>query len=265
MSWQRYDLVFRLLTPLHIGWRKTSNLLQTRGYVPGKNQWAALTARLTREYGNGAEGGCYREIGKQVQQHFRFSYLYPARSDGDGYKVHYPWEADFDYLFLGSYASAALDYTSQSAADSLLHEAEFVAPRTRDDRPVYLAGTVYARTPLPTRLDKWQNVLDKLQFGGEQCYGWGRVRRIMCQQDEAYGGDEPKVQLAKNDPITAHLKAEGTTGVTGPIEPLIGWERNNKKGKPRWTLSKEAIICYAPGAVVTAENMFTLGHHSIWE
>ena len=48
MAWQKYDLAFQLLAPLHIGYRKVGNLMQSRGYVPGKNLWAALTARLTR-------------------------------------------------------------------------------------------------------------------------------------------------------------------------------------------------------------------------
>jgi len=78
MSWQCYDLIFRLMAPLHVGWRKSGNLQQTRGYVPGKNQWAALTARLTREYDDGAKGQRYVEIGQKVQKHFRFGYLYPA-------------------------------------------------------------------------------------------------------------------------------------------------------------------------------------------
>ena len=265
MSWRRYDLTFKLLSPLHIGWRKTGNLQQTRGYVPGKNQWAALTARLTREYDDGADGRRYQKIGEKVQENLRFSYLYPALFDGTEYKVHYPWKDDFDYLFLDSYASTAIDYASQSAAEGLLHETEFIAPHTRDGCPVYLTGQVYAQTHLPAPLDKWQDVLDKLQFGGEQGYGWGRVRRVSCKQDDAYDTTKLTVQVAKNDPITAHLKAANTTGVIGPIEPLIGWERNNKDDKPNWSLSKEAVICYAPGAIVTMERDFTLGRYSVWE
>jgi hypothetical protein len=263
MSWQEYDLVFQLLAPLHIGWRKTGNLQQTRGYVPGKNQWAALTARLTRDHDNGAEGRRYREIGEQVQEYFRFTYLYPALFDGAGYKVHYPWEEDFDYLFLDSYASAALDYPGQSAADGLLHETEFISSYARDGRSVYLAGQVYVHTEnLPTPLNSWQTALHKIQFGGEKGYGWGRVKLInKLKPEEA----EPTGQLSSGNKITAHLKGKDITGVIGPIEPVIGWERNNEDGKPNWSLSKEAVICYAPGAKVEEEISFTIGHYGIWE
>ncbi|HEX9926566.1 MAG TPA: hypothetical protein VGD99_28225, partial [Anaerolineae bacterium] len=78
MAWQKYELIFRLLSPLHIGHRKVSNLMQSRSYVPGKVLWAALTARLTRDYDNGRDGQRYEKIGNKVCQHFRFGYLYPA-------------------------------------------------------------------------------------------------------------------------------------------------------------------------------------------
>lgn len=273
MSWQKYDLVFQLLTPLHIGWRKTSNLQQTRGYVTGKVFWAALTARLTREAGQGASGKAYQTIGQQIQNNFRFTYLYPAVAKDKDKPVkrpnevccRYPWEAAFDYLFLSSHASAALDYDSQSAADGLLHETEFVAPHTRTGHPVYLTGTLYTKTHLPPPLDKWQAVLNKLQFGGERGYGWGRVRLVNKLEKEAVDGD-PTGMPTENGRITAHLIAQKSTNITGPIEPLIGWERNNDKNRTaNWQLSQQANICYAPGAVVVSKQTFTIAANGLWQ
>ena len=266
MTWQRYDLIFRLQSPLHSGWRKVSNLQQTRGYVTGKMLWAGLTARLTREAGLGADGQAYVRTGNAVTECFRFSYLYPALHNGSGYKTHYPWQDDFDYLFLDSYASTALHYPSQSAAEGLLHETEYIAPRTRTDQPVYLTGTVYAQTspPPPPPLDRWLEVLDKLQFGGERGYGWGRVQLVGCDKKETIESERIRVEIAANDCITAHLKAEKVTGVVGPIEPLIGWERNNQENrKANWQLSKEAVICYAPGATVTTASVFLIGESGV--
>lgn len=274
MTWQKYDLVFRLLAPIHIGWRKTSNLQQTRGYVTGKVFWAALTARLTREADQGANGAAYKEIGDLVQKHFRFTYLYPATLNGSGYKTHYPWQDDFDYLFLDSYTSTALNYDNQSAEDGLLHETEFIAPRTRTDQPVYLTGSLYTKADLTDeRVESWPNVLNKLQFGGERGYGWGRVQ-LVGDPDQLDGkpiAGEPQGKLVEetkgNDKVyrtTAHLITENTTNATGPIEPLIGWERNNEDGKPNWALSK-ATICYAPGATVTQPETFTITTNGLWQ
>jgi hypothetical protein len=267
MSWQRYDLVFRLMAPLHIGYRKTGNLQQTRRYVPGKNIWAALTARLTREYDDGASGQAYQKIGRQVQEKFRFTYLYPATKDeaGAGCTHHYPWQDDFDYLFLNSYTSAALDPGSKTAADALLHDTEFIAPRTRDGRPVYLTGSVYTQTDLPAPLHQWQNVLNKLQIGGEQGYGWGRLRLANEPKGEPISGD-PTGALTADGRILAHLRAESVAnpaGVTGSIEPLVGWERDNdEKNKRRWQVSA-ATICYQPGSRVGGHAAFPIGKNGI--
>lgn len=262
MSWQRYELIFRLLSPMHIGWRKSGNLQQTRGYVPGKNFWAALTARLTRGTGQGANGRAYVEMGEWVTKHFRFPYLYPALQENGAYRPHYPWEEDFDYLFANSYTSTALNYTTQSAEEAMLHETEFIAPHTRTGQPVYLAGALFARTDLPPQVAGWQSALERLQFGADRGYGWGRVQLLRCQETERIEGDT--VTVAVNETITAHLMAENAMGVTGPIEPLIGWERNNRPGaNTRWQLSQTASICYVPGSTVAQEQRFLIGDYGL--
>src|SRR5213082_2804295 len=72
MTWTAYRIVFRLLSPMHIGWRKVGNLQQTRPYVLGRSLWGALTARLTRISGSND----YSEIGEQVDQQLAFTYFY---------------------------------------------------------------------------------------------------------------------------------------------------------------------------------------------
>jgi len=272
MDWQKYTLVFRLQRPLHIGYRKVGNLMQTRGYVPGNVLWAALTARLTRDYDDGTSGPRYVYIGQQVQEHFRFTYLYPAIprepdrrvQSPDDLIIHYPWQEDFDYLFLRSYASTALNYTCQSAEKGTLHETEFIAPHTREGQPVYLTGHLYTKTHLPSPLDQWRNILNKLQLGAERSYGWGKLQLISCDPQDA-PVDKPRA-VPYNGRIIAHLKAENVAGVTGTIEPLIGWERNNDNDrKSNWKLSQQAIICYAPGAEVTETRDFTIGRDGLWE
>jgi hypothetical protein len=266
MSWQQYTLTFRLLAPLHIGWRQTGNLMQTRPYVTGKVFWAALTARLTRTAGNGANGQAYVEIGKAVQTHFRFSYLYPVTKTESGYQTHYPWEPDFDYRFLDSYTSAALNYDSQSAAEGLLHETEFIAPHTRCDQAVYLRGALYVRDDLRDDLRPWQEALPQLQFGADRSYGWGRVVLVQCEPGRMDDGDEVAVPLDPDAYITAHLKAKGCAGVVGPVEPLIGWEWNNSgQGATQRKLSEQARICYAPGSTLTSAATFRIGPDGIWE
>ncbi len=277
MSWQKYEVIFRLLSPLHVGFRKTGNLMQTREYVPGKVFWAALTARLTRDSGNGADGRQYVIIGNAVNESFRFGYLYPAlpKSGSCGVKsaddltVHYPWNANFDYLFLDSYASTALDYDSKTAAEALLHETEFMQPYTRPygsqpSLPVYLYGDLYVHSETAEQdgvLKYWQDALSKLQFGGERGYGWGRVRLESLPKVGNCG--EPTVEVKKGQRVLAHVLAEGLT-LYGSVEPLVGWERNPKNGTTNWHLSSPNI-CYPPGATVKSDCSFTVNHYGIWK
>jgi hypothetical protein len=271
MSWQRYSLIFRLVAPLHIGYRKVGNLQQTRGYLPGKLLWAALTARLTRNQIAGATGKDYQRIGRLVEENIRFTYLYPALQEADGqYQRYYPWQSHFDYRFLSSYASTALDYSSQSAADALLHEVEFIRPYARplasqEPKQTYLMGDLYVQEDsLPTEVADWQQALHQLQFGGERGYGWGRVSLVSCQPLERFDS-EPIVSIEANQPITAHAHATGSQAVTqliGSLEPLVGWERNND-GKRRWHLSN-ATICYTPGSRTKENLQFTIGRYGIF-
>lgn len=277
MAWQKYTLCFRLLAPLHIGRRKVSNLMQTRGYVPGKNLWAALTARLTRDSGNGADSQRYTRIGKGVQESFRFGYLYPALPNtgvsvvqsADDLTIHHPWADElFDYRFLSSYASTALNYDQQAAAEGLLHEAEFIRPWARplrgDDQPlpVYLVGSLYVQDSLSQELTGWRTALGRMQLGGERGYGWGRVRLEPLPDQGVF--EEPTIKVVKKESIPAHVLAQGAN-VIGPVEPLVGWERDNEENSVKnWRLSL-ATICFAPGAVVKEDTSFAIGRYGIWE
>lgn len=277
MTWQKYPLCFRLLSPLHIGYRKIGNLMQTRGYVPGKSLWAALTARLTRDSGNGTDVQCYITIGQAVKESFRFCYLYPALpkdatkdvKSADDLTIHYPWKGSlFDYRFLSSYASTALNYDQQAAAEGLLHEVEFIrpwaCPLPDDDQPlpVYLVGCLYVQDHLSQELAGWRTALSRVQLGGERGYGWGRVH-LESLPDQG-GPVNPTVKVEKNKPVLAHVRAEGVS-LVGPVEPLVGWERDSDENSVRnWRLSS-ATICYVPGAVVTTESTFVIGHYGIWE
>ncbi len=272
MAWVHYSLVFRLESPLHIGWRKVGNLMQTRPYVPGKVLWAALTARLTQDLGYGASGQKYRDIGQRVQENFRFGYLWPSV---DGQTLCFPWEYDdFDYLLLDSYASTAQDPACGAAEEGSLHETEFIAPFTRDGRTVFLVGDLWVESSLPSDLQCWQKALGKVQLGGERTYGWGRVRLEKMEKSgsrQTVAGYEWEekcgeviIKLKENYHLIAHALAAGegaVQNVSGPVEPLVGWEMNEQG---RFQLS-QALICWQPGAVIAADLSVRIGANGIWK
>ena len=92
------------------------------------------------------------------------------------------------------------------------------------------------------------------------------IELIGCDKTEVIHSDSIQLLLKKSDSLLAHLatKSHHQAGVTGLVEPLIGWERSNKSGAP-WKLSDEAVICYAPGSKVTTDSTFQIGPYGIWE
>ncbi len=285
MAWIHYQLVYRLKSPLHIGHRKVGNLMQTRPYVPGKVLWGALTARLTRMNGQNIGVNAYEEVGKLLIQNFRFGYLWPSRNPEDG--PEFPWdvgEDHFDYLFLHGYASTALDPAGAGAQEGSLHHVEFVAPVARDGKPAYLMGDLWVNEPISDhRIEKWQEALNHLQLGGERSYGWGKVECVKVKVisinhlDGAEvvdsSGDEVILKFKEGSFLPAHalaadwkfdskndirtFKAIPEGKISGPIEPLTGYEY---KGK--WNLPSP-LICYVPGGKITGVLEIKMGDYGI--
>jgi hypothetical protein len=293
MHWNAYLVLFRLLSPLHIGWRKVGNLQQTRPYLPGRNLRGALAARLTRDFGEKQD---YQETEEKIDKFLRFTYFYPAALTdiqkfyselvaGTDFKKTdwlWPWKdpEKFSWLFLDSYASTAIS-DKRTAEEGALHETEFISHRTKEDKQVGLVGYAFARNDcnLP-----WKEVLNRLQFGGERTYGWGRVAlwgrepkklkaeesKIKCfgytvypgrSKDDTFGGG-PVFSLEKEEFLLAHTKAE-VVECQGAIEPVAG--RTTKDGAFFGREISMAEICWVPGSKVKQAAKFCLVKEGLWE
>jgi hypothetical protein len=285
MIWTAYQVSFRLLSPMHIGWRKSGNLQQTRPYLTGRNLWGALTAGLTREAG----GSDYVGVGQQVDDQLAFTYFYPyALPEEDSIwswpdqwdNFAWPWsdQDTFAWTFLGSYASTALANGRNAEAGSL-HETEFIAPRTREGKQVYLVGYIFETVGLQNDqrnpLSKWQSVLERIQLGGERGYGWGRVYlQGRCEQinnGKCFGYEllpndvRPQLKASDNTHLLAHTNAETDRGSNREvtIEPLVGRETKGYTSFGKYL--SQAAICWVPGGKVTQGEVFQIQPKGIWE
>lgn len=274
-GWQGYQVVLRLVSPMHVGQHRLGNVRLTRGYVPARLWWAALTARLTRQTRQGDASSPsaedYSQMGKRVHETMALGYLYPALRTEQGWQVFYPWDdaMTFRARFLSSYASTALIYPQQSAAQGSLHEVEFLAPQTRsidgkESEAVYLVGNVWVREDAPA----WRTVLPYLQFGGERGYGWGRIALMEVTESTRWGHHEiisgrgrPVVQVAAGGTLLAHTPAREVQAV-GSIEALVG--RQWTQEGPGRTVEPFGGICYEPGSRVEQESYFTVGAYGLW-
>ncbi len=268
MTWTAYKIAFRLLSPMHIGWRKLGNLQQTRSYVTGRNLWGAITARLTREQGSNG----YKAMSDLVDRELTFTYFYPSVSPDPEKVPLWPWDTDeFSWTFLGSYASTALE-NSRNAEEGSLHETEFIAPYARNTMqnseplPVYLVGYIFARDDNKLA---WREALSKLQIGGERSYGWGRVSLVSIATkitkcfDYDFDGarDHPLIVVPKDKELLAHTDVESVTS-NGSIEPFIGRETRDS-GRFGKHLA-EPNICWTPGSTIFEEKTFQIMPRGIW-
>jgi len=261
MTWIFYHVSLRVTSPVHIGWKKTGNLQQTRPYVTGKALWGALTARLVRDQRNNN----YQEIGEKVDNELRFTYFYPTTESSK--VVVCPWKDSdkFSWMYLGSYASTALK--DRVVEEGMLHETEYLSTKTRDGKQVYLVGYIIEKEGCNL---KWREALKRIQIGGERGYGWGRVELIdkpkktkscfdYTIDDEE---DSPQITVPKDNPILAHALADGLN-CKGTIEPLVGRETDENKGFGG-VISK-AEICWIPGSIVNANKIFNIYSKGIWK
>lgn len=285
MSFIHYRIILKLLSPLHIGNRKSRNLMETREYVPGKTLWGALTARITRDY-FGSNPKLYEKVGNFLNENIRFGYLWPSL---DGEKPYFPWKYDdFDYLFKFGYMGQPIDYNQKATEEGELYEIEFIAPKTRHNKDVYLIGDLWVKElnykseigieKINFRKDdvilclakdeiSLKKVFDSIRLGGETGYGWGRVKVKYFREDDnskALGGiraeiinDEVVLILEKGNHLTSHLLAADLSCqefnfkilsenfIQGSIEPFTGYAYT----KEGWNIS-HPFICFAPGSVV---------------
>ena len=275
MTWQPYHIVFRLCSPMHIGSGSVGNIQRTRTYITGRVLWGALTMRITRNNhscGSLSESA-YDTTGKRIHELIACTYFYPATFTDGVYKILWPWDKpdDFKRRMIRSYASTALDYPMQSAAEALLHESEFISPYTLDTgEPVFLTGYIFVDNKCDV---EWNCALQKLQFGGDHCYGWGDVKLQKCEEicgkdlfdgkaDFKVVNDKPVIQLTQSsEHLLAHTKAGGVNA-QGTIEPLVGrtWLGNGRAGQ----YVEFSEVCFTPGSKISDPFEFNIGTYGVW-
>ena len=138
MTWQVFEIVFLLKSPLHIGYRQIGMLAKTRYYVPGRNMWAAVTARLA-QMRPCTDLPNYQGVGEWLKKYAKFSYFYLAvdregsqenylpRYTDDGLKWGASPQDQFERRFITSFTATAIEHSSRTAEDESLHEIELVS------------------------------------------------------------------------------------------------------------------------------------------
>lgn len=294
MSWNAYRLVYKALSPVHIGHHKLGFIQRTRYYVTGRNLWGAITASLARSRPS-AKIEDYQSFGTKVMNRDVFaSYFFSAvepdkpllPSYKDGELKYGNMQADvFERNFISSFVQTAIAPSSNTAEDESLHETEFISNFVKDGEqvnPVYFVGYLFIKDD--AALDNngkkeaigWDSggirikeSIKEIFVGGERKYGFGRLvldkdKKVdtsekIFDHDCDLSGESVVLKLKPGAAIPGHLKVAAGLSLRGDIEPLVGREwgpAKENKGHGAGQHVSNAEVCWVPGSI--AENDMTL-------
>jgi hypothetical protein len=256
MSWHKFQVIYELHSPLHVGYHKVGNVQRTRYYIPARNLWGAVTEALTRRgfSTNVVSSGDYQRVGEWVKTHCAFGYwfvyenskLLNPRYCKDGLKYGDLSVAGFERCYLDSHVTTALDPKTNSAQYGSLHEVEFIAPYSRNGARTQVSGLVFLDDEAEKVLN-WECWLSNLQVGGERRYGFGTLRLVeMKPEGDSITCTRPCQSVSKNTPFLAHVSVTTNIQIRGQIEPLVG--RATSQSHAFGSGLTSAIICWTPGS-----------------
>ena len=283
MNWKCFDLTFKISSAIHIGYRKIGLLQLTRYYVPGKNLWAALTARMTPVLRNSSSRSDYEEIGNLLRENLIFSYSYlqndvepltPRFKEGKGLLYGDFSQDKFEQRFITSIPSTAIEHEMGSAEYGSLHEIEVITGGDKETgKPVYLRGHLFVREQENLNFHKNDICLESKSIiqilkegifvGGERSYGFGKI--CLVEFHETMSSDielknEVIVTLSAGTPIQAHLRATEGISLKGEVEAFSGREWGSK-GSGR-EMSKP-LIAWIPGSIAEESYQLRIGEFGI--
>ncbi len=259
MSWTLYRWVWQLRSPLYIGHTPAGALNRTRLYIPARNMWAALTAEIARQTA-GNSFPAYEDIGRELQEHVRFTYLFPAELMNGHWHAWLPrYEEDKGLLWyredgedepdrhfrrrlLHTRPSTALAPGSGAAEEGTLREVECIATHWKPEQgqvhnvpsPVAFVGYGFLKDTLPHHLESALKNVREIFIGGETRYGFGHLALL------PFSGQEPweeakecfgyEVELNGDIPMVKqppYLVAHGmfsSANAKGDREILFQWD-----------------------------------------
>lgn len=263
MNWRACKLVYKAVSPIHMGCYTLGYIKLTRPYITGKAMWGAATANMTRTYGKDGTDD-YREFGKLFKEKIIFSYFYPAIDPctpllpcytEKGVKYGKWSEDEFQRLFLGSSINTAIEPDSNTAEYETLHESEYIHHKVREDssgkaHSVFFVGYIFIsdEASIGGQPVIWQgatgfqlaNAVQEIFVGGDIKYGWGRLilQNDKCETDQEKvfdftfnGNGSPQIWFNAKDrekPVPAHVSIDCSLNVSGDIEPVIGRNWRNE-------------------------------------
>ncbi|MBE3595125.1 MAG: hypothetical protein IMX04_08870 [Candidatus Carbobacillus altaicus] len=292
MHWELYRWVWQLQSPLFIGSTPAGMLNRCRLYVPARAMWGAMTAEIARSQ-NGGGHPKYKEIGLQLKEEVRFSYLYPAEFDGKEWREWLPtyaekgsmglvWrregthddalkksDREMRFRLLHTRPSTSINPDTYAAEDGSLRETEciqtFWRNNSSDLSPVAMVGYFFIKSP--ALLEKMEKIR-MIFLGGDTRYGLGRLKRMAWSKADAIFNMKPS--LEEQDPVIAGKRIlahsrPADQSMRGALEVLFGWDKNAPHSE-----SQQAKPWFVPGSYCeTSEDesklKWTIDQNGLWQ
>ena len=213
---------------------------------------------------------------------------------------------EFEKEFISSYISTALDKNSMTAEEGSLHEFELISPvefvgylftnlekgqgSATYGLPIFVKEVSNDEIRVEIRGKEVEvfEAIREIQVGGERIYGFGELELTGIEEKEdmvsLYGsemvanlkGTSTSIISVSGEPDSGYLSLahvniqnQGFTGigVRGDIEPLVGREWDDERGKGAGQKISDVKICLTPGTRFSLERGAGLrvGDFGIWE
>ncbi|MEG6567557.1 hypothetical protein V6B95_11385 [Thermoanaerobacterium saccharolyticum] len=255
-----YKLVFRQLSPFHIGKYKYGVISETEIFIPGYTMWGALV----NDYG--LKNGGTEKVFNDVKEKFKvITCFYPYFDEGEGLfpkfgqgKLYYGkyTEEELRRMLTDTFVSTAILPITRSAKDESLHETEIMLPKRKDDnKQVFWTGLIKLEDESIPR-----NYLLKgleIIIGGDSRYGFGRlelnyVREIKKEELAKWQIDENGCLMENGDSIRNYIEVSGVELLKGKYRTIAELDFNkimlNKSNGQN--NGQEFTLCFVPGSYV---------------
>jgi hypothetical protein len=182
MTWEVYRLVYKAMSPVHIGWHTLGYIQRTRPYITGRTMWGAFTANLVRGGFSDSGYNDYKPVGNLLKSGLGISYFYPAVNPDEPMLPRFTAKGvqygrydgnTFEKMCIRSFGQTAVIPETNTAEDQSLHESEFISPLAEmgdsaEPSQLYFVGYVWIKADAAYKEEpvKWSELSESLQAVG---------------------------------------------------------------------------------------------------